>query len=85
MVAQEAAAVRLAAGALATGRAPRISAAVLAAMLGDAEWWVRFRAAEALVAIGAPGIARLRDAAERGGGVAAEVADAILAEKGIAR
>lgn len=74
-----------AAAAQAAGRIGMIDAAdALAAMLGDAEWWVRFRAAEALVAIGAPGIARLRTAAARGGGVAAEVAEAILAEKGVA-
>ncbi len=75
-----------AAAAQAAGRIGMVDAADgLIVLLDDAEWWVRFRAAEALVAIGAPGIARLRNTAERGGGVAAEVAEAILAEKGIAR
>lgn len=75
-----------AAAAQAAGRIGMVDAAdALATLLGDSEWWVRFRAAEALVAIGASGVARLRDAAERGNGVAAEVAEAILAEKGIAR
>ncbi|MFL9839336.1 HEAT repeat domain-containing protein [Sphingomonas sp. ST-64] len=75
-----------AAAAQAAGRIGMVAAAdQLAGLLADPEWWVRFRAAEALVAIGAPGLAHLRDAAERGGGAAAEVAEAILAEKGIAR
>ncbi|HEV7290432.1 HEAT repeat domain-containing protein [Sphingomonas sp.] len=75
-----------AAAAQAAGRIGMVDAVDgLIVLLDDPEWWVRFRAAEALIVIGPPGIARLREAAKRGDGVAAEVANAILAERGIAR
>lgn len=75
-----------AAAAQAAGRIGMVDAAdQLAALLDDPEWWVRFRAAEALVAIGAPGVARLRAAAAGEAVLAAEAAGAMLAENGIAR
>ena len=56
----------------------------LGQLLRDREWWVRFRAAEALIAIGEPGIARLRGAAAGDDGPAREAASTMLAESGIA-
>jgi hypothetical protein len=54
----------------------------LEALLDDEQWWVRFRAAEALSAL-APGRARLSNAATRGDR-AGQVAQLVLAEKGLA-
>jgi HEAT repeat protein len=78
----------MAARAAAAGAAGRIrlreSADQLALLLDDAEWWVRFRAAEALILLGDPGIARLRAAAVDGSGGAREAAETMLAEHGTA-
>lgn len=78
----------MAARAAAAGAAGRIalleSADQLALLLDDAEWWVRFRAAEALILLGAPGIARLRAVAAGGSGRAREAAETMLAEHGAA-
>ncbi|APR53184.1 hypothetical protein CA223_04445 [Sphingomonas koreensis] len=75
-----------AAAARAAGRiaVPR-SAERLAQLLSDREWWVRFRAAEALIAIGEPGVARLHEAAAGGYGPARDAAETMLAETGISR
>lgn len=71
----------------AAGAAGRIalleSAEQLTGLLGAPEWWVRFRAAEALLQLGGPGIAHLRNAANHGGEPAREAATAMLAERGI--
>ncbi|HSX56712.1 MAG TPA: HEAT repeat domain-containing protein [Sphingomonas sp.] len=56
----------------------------LTQLLNDREWWVRFRAAEALIAIGEPGVDRLRYAAASGYGPAREAASTMLAERGLA-
>lgn len=78
----------MAARAAAAGAAGRImlgeSADQLAALLDDEEWWVRFRAAEALILLGRPGVARLRVAAAGGNGRAREAAETMLAEHGVA-
>lgn len=74
-----------AAAARAAGRiAITDSAGRLAELLNDREWWVRFRAAEALIEIGEPGIAKLRDAATGGYGPARDAAATMLAERGLA-
>lgn len=71
----------------AAGAAGRIalleSADQLAALLDAPEWWVRFRAAEALFLLGDTGIAHLRDTAANGGEQAREAAATMLAERGI--
>ena len=56
----------------------------LAELLGDPSWRVRFRSAQALVALGDEGLARLRSAAAGGGPPASEAATRILGEKGLA-
>ncbi|SMF61192.1 HEAT repeat domain-containing protein [Allosphingosinicella indica] len=57
----------------------------LTALLDDREWWVRFRAAEALMAFGKSGATRLREAACLGSIVARDAAATVLAERGEAR
>ena len=52
----------------------------LGALLDDADWWVRFRSAEALVRLGDPGLERLKRAARSGLARASEAAGTILAE-----
>lgn len=72
----------------AAGAAGRImlldSAERLVELLNDPEWWVRFRAAEALILLGEPGLRRLRAVARDGDGSAGEAARAMLAERGLA-
>lgn len=54
----------------------------LCELLDDPEWWVRFRAAEALVDLGPAGTGRLRDIARSGSAVARDAAATVLAEHG---
>lgn len=61
------------------------SSSKLAAMLGDIDWWVRFRSGEALARLGQSGIARLREASRRGIEPARSAARLTLAELGIER
>ncbi|HVH48790.1 MAG TPA: HEAT repeat domain-containing protein [Sphingomicrobium sp.] len=72
----------------AAGAAGRIalaeSADQLVDLLGAPEWWVRFRAAEALLLLGEAGVARLREIAAQGADPAREAAATMLAERGIA-
>ncbi len=51
--------------------------------LSDQEWWPRFRAAEALRAIGGPG-KRVLENTRQGRGRAAKISDMVLAENGTA-
>lgn len=53
--------------------------ASLSGLLSDSHWWVRFRSAEALLALGATGVERLKRATHEGG-LAAEIASAVLQE-----
>ena len=55
----------------------------LAALLSDDVWWVRFRAAEALIQLGAVGRDRLAAIAREGTGPAAQVASLVMAEKNL--
>lgn len=77
----------MSARAAAAGAAGRImlveSAGRLAELLGDPEWWVRFRAAESLILLGEPGLALLRAAAAGDQGLARDAATAMLAERGL--
>lgn len=74
-----------AAAARAAGRIALVeSADRLAELLDDPEWWVRFRAAEALIELGKPGLDLLRAAAAGGPGPAQDAAATMLAERGIA-
>lgn len=77
-----------AARAAAAGAAGRIGLAELAGrlaiMLDDPEWWVRFRAAEALVRLGDPGIERLRKQSREGSPRSRSAASAMLAEHKVA-
>jgi len=79
----------MAARAAAAGAAGRImlieSVDRLAELLDDPEWWVRFRAAESLILLGEPGLAKLRAAANSGAGRSREAASAMLAEHCLAR
>jgi len=59
------------------------SADRLAELLGDPEWWVRFRAAESLILFGEPGLALLRTAAAGDQGLARDAATTMLAERGL--
>ncbi len=52
-------------------------------LLDDEQWWVRFRAAEALAVLGSDGVSRLESAA-RHGDRAGQVAQLVLAERGLA-
>lgn len=76
----------MSARAAAAGAAGRIrlydAADRLAELLNDSEWWVRFRAAEALIRLGKSGVGRLREAACLGTPVAREAAATVLAEHG---
>lgn len=76
------------AGAAAAQAAGRIglseTADRLVALLDDPQWWVRFRAAEALVALGEEGHRLLRETARRGSDLAATAARQTLAEQGLA-
>lgn len=56
----------------------------LVTLLDASEWWVRFRAAEALLHLGPPGIARLREAMGSTSERTREAASTMLAEQGIA-
>jgi len=56
---------------------------LLEAQLGDAEWWVRFRAGEALAALGRVGQDRLRAIATVGGELSRSTASMVLAERGL--
>ena len=58
------------------------SADRLGQMLGDPEWWVRFRAAEALFELGEAGLSRLRLAAGQGSDPARDAAATMLAARG---
>lgn len=73
----------------AAGAAGRIalheSADQLVGLLGAPEWWVRFRAAEALLLLGESGVARLRGVAAREDEPAREAAATMLAERGLGR
>jgi HEAT repeat protein len=53
-------------------------------LLGDPDWWVRFRAGEALAALGGEGLRLLRDAARLAHEPARTAASATLAERGLA-
>lgn len=56
----------------------------LGELLGDENWWTRFRSAEALVRLGAAGRAALKQAAETGSPLARNAAAAMLAERNLA-
>lgn len=79
----------MAARAAAAGAAGRIGlidvAPKLAALLDDTEWWVRFRAAEALIRFGEPGCKLLREAAGSDNPRVRDAAETMLAERGVAR
>ena len=53
----------------------------LSALLGDDQWWVRFRAGEALVRLGRDGTEALMQVAAEGAGLAREAARLTLAER----
>lgn len=73
-----------AAAARAAGRIALVdSADRLVDLLDDPEWWVRFRAAEALIELGEAGAPRLRAAAALGPGPARDAAVTMLAERGL--
>ncbi len=55
----------------------------LAELLGDEDWWVRFRAGEALARLGEPGRALLAEVATSGAAPAAQAARLTMAERGI--
>lgn len=78
-----------AARAAAAGAAGRIGlvefAGRLAQMLDDGEWWVRFRAAEALLRLGEPGVEWLRRQAGEGSPRARSAAASMLAEYKVPR
>lgn len=57
------------------------SCSKLGELLGDPEWWVRFRAGEALFRLGAGGRDMLKEVASDGSGFAREAAIATLAER----
>jgi HEAT repeat protein len=59
------------------------SASRLAELLEDQDWWVRFRAGEALARLGDEGQGLLRDLAEHGSEAARETARLTLAERGL--
>lgn len=61
----------------------RTAVPLLAAQLGDPVWWVRFRAGEALAALGAVGRDELRSAAAAGEPLARRTASMVLAERGL--
>jgi HEAT repeat protein len=70
-----------AAAASAAGRIGLVElAGRLAYLLDDGEWWVRFRAAEALLRLGEPGVEWLRKQARDGSPRARSAAAAMLAE-----
>ncbi len=72
-----------AAAAFAAGRIGLIEGADrLAELLDDPDWWVRFRAAEALIQLGPAGRDRLQAVAARGSMRAQEAAGTMLAEFG---
>lgn len=56
----------------------------LVALLDDGEWWIRFRAAEALIRLGAAGVEALRAVASDGGQRASIAASTMLAEHNLA-
>jgi HEAT repeat protein len=59
------------------------SASRLAELLGDEDWWVRFRAGEALARLGEPGRELLAQVARSGDTPAAHAAQLTMAERGI--
>lgn len=74
-----------AASAEATGQiALRRFADRLGVLLSDDQWWVRFRAGEALLRLGAPGVAVMQRAAGGSEILASRAATALLAEKAAA-
>ncbi len=73
---------RAAAATAAGGIGLRDSADILAALLDDGAWSVRFAAAEALMRLGEPGRSQLREAARGGSEVARAAAATVLAEHG---
>ena len=79
----------LAARAAASGAAGRIGlvefAGRLALLLDDNEWWVRFRAAEALLRLGTPGVEWLRRQEHEGSPRGRSAAASMLAEHHLAR
>jgi HEAT repeat protein len=56
----------------------------LSSRLEDEIWWVRFRASEALVALGEPGINSLRCLAQSGRDRSRRMASLVMAERGVA-
>lgn len=74
--------------AVAAGAAGRIGLPSLAPnlkqLLGDAEWWVRFRAGEALASLGSKGAEQLREVASSGREPGRTAALKTLAEQGLA-
>jgi HEAT repeat protein len=60
------------------------AAPMLAELLGDEDWWVRFRAGEALLKLGNTGLTILQDTARNAPETARDAATSILAEKGLA-
>ena len=59
-------------------------AGVLGTLLCDEQWWVRFRAGEALLRLGEPGIAVMRQAVAGSEALAARAAKTLLAERAVA-
>ncbi|MCT2558431.1 HEAT repeat domain-containing protein [Tsuneonella sp. YG55] len=67
----------------AAGRAALVTAVPrLSELLDDGQWWVRFRAGEALMRLGSAGRAALRKAASDGRPAARAAATTIMAEQG---
>lgn len=62
----------------------RMAAHRLAELLGDPTWWVRFRAGEALAAMGVAGVEQLRNVAVGGDDLSRRTASMALAERGLA-
>ncbi len=61
----------------------RMAAHRLAELLGDPTWWVRFRAGEALAAMGVAGVEQLRTVAVAGDELSRRTASMALAERGL--
>lgn len=55
----------------------------LASLLGDPQWWVRFRAGEALASLGKPGHRLLQQVSRSGSELASTAARLTLAEQGL--
>ncbi len=63
----------------------RLAVPLLVDQLSDPVWWVRFRAGEALSALGPPGVRALRAAAAGRGDLPGRAAALALAERGLAK